>query len=124
MTESSGALSDGRKPPQALPIFDVMFGLVGPTVWAAHFLMVYFVQATACSMTASSRTVVVVIIGLTVIAIAGLVWALARLTPDRLDARLRRYLPMARYSIALSILAVAWSSFAMVLLEPCPPAGG
>jgi hypothetical protein len=123
MSQASEAF-ENKNPPQALPIVDVVFGIVGPVVWAAHFLAVYFGQSTACSMSASTGTVIVVVGGLTAAAIAGLLSAIAWLRPDRLEVRLRRYLPIARYAIALSIVAVVWSTFAMVSLEACQPAGG
>jgi hypothetical protein len=106
------------------PVCDLLPALVGPIVWAAHFFAVYLAEAVLCTAPAASDAAVVrfVCAGLTLLALAILLWAHWRSGSDHIEG-LPRSFSMTRPLIGISIVAVLWTSIPLFMLQGCTPAG-
>lgn len=91
--------------------------LAGPAVWALHFFAVYLAEAFLCVSpdAAATRQIQFIGIGLTVVAIAGLIVIRRRPWPSDPGSYTR--------SLAdLSIVAVVWTAVPLLMLQACVPA--
>lgn len=107
---------------------DLLYVLIGPGIWAAHFFALYGLEAIACTLPATppDGSLYVRIIGgvLTGIAAAALLWltAWSWLTGQPAEEAgvgatfLRHITPLLA---ALALLAVLWAALALVLLPVC-----
>lgn len=115
-------------PPQSPERGPTLWGVVlGPVVWAVHFLLCYVVVAVWCeklSRAAPLAGITPVIAGLTLAAWAVLIWLGLRLRggPHADTARPDRQRFMTKLAlllIALSAVAVGFSAWPALWLELC-----
>ena len=109
------------------PMSDFVWMLAGPIVWAAHFFLIYGVEAVICTRTASPVAAMRWIVAVaTTAAIATLVIFIVRTLASR-----RKHSPAASFvpdvSLALALLSVAaitGVAVAGLTVAAClPPAG-
>ena len=112
---------------QPRSILELMKALAGPIIWAAHFFLLYLVEAFAC--TSQGATGVVRWTGLAATAAALGVLALLYLRSTRVlyapgegVAQNQALTAFARPLILLSMVAILWTSAVLLLLPACAPA--
>jgi len=93
-----------------------LLGLIGPIIWAAHFFSLYLAEAMLCVSADANASVRLAGLGLTVVAIAALLYARSRATQSP-------WASLIRPLIDLSMLAVVWTAIPLVVLQTCTPAG-
>jgi hypothetical protein len=108
-----------------LPLSHLVFALAGPIVWAAHFFILYLVEAFGCTSTGTTNdTVRWIGAATTIIALAALVlWGVARGYRDgarRQDVRFAFARPLA----LVSAIAILWSAMPLFLLPTCTASAG
>jgi len=97
--------------------------LVGPTVWAAHFLTVYASESLACRF-GLPAVHDAIIVGVTIFAIVALTFHMSRL-PRRGRAivskdRFEYFLQRSAWALnALSLVGIGWAALAAMLLSAC-----
>ena len=113
---------------QPRSVFELMKALAGPIVWAAHFFLLYLVEAFACTGQGASASAVHSI-GIAATATALGVLALLSLRTNRAlhapgegAAQNQPLSTFARPLILLSTVAILWTSAALLLLPACAPA--
>ncbi len=113
---------------QPRSILELMKALAGPIIWAAHFFLLYLVEAFACTGQGAS-TGVVRWTGLAATAAALGVLALLSLRSTRVlyapgegAAQNQPLSAFARPLILLSMVAILWTSAVLLLLPACAPA--
>ena len=109
------------------PMSDFVWMLAGPIVWAAHFFLVYGVEAVICTRAASPVTTMRWIVAVaTALALGALVVFIFRtLAARRKDSPVAIFVPDVSIALALlSIGAVAGVAVSGLTLQACvPPAG-
>lgn len=110
---------------QPRAVTDLLAGLAGPIVWAAHFFGVYLAEALLCASSSVSGVAAVRFAGagLTVLALAILLWARLRARADHIEG-LPPSFSITRPLIDLSIVAVLWTSIPLFMLQGCMSVGG
>jgi hypothetical protein len=105
------------------PLLDSMFGLF---VWAAHFLIIYTVTATACQTilrytNSQSRSGLAIALALVTVATAAIVvlHAVSRRRRFRGDPERQFRLRVTIGSSAVATVAIVWQLFAFVLVPLC-----
>lgn len=93
-----------------------LLGLIGPIIWAAHFFTLYLAEALLCVSADAGTGVRLAGGGLTLAAIAALLYARSR-------AGRSRWASLIRPLIDLSMVAVVWTSIPLIVLQTCTPAG-
>lgn len=109
------------------PLGDFLWALAGPIVWAAHFFLVYGVEAVICTRT-SSPTLMMrwIVAAVTAAALSALALSLFRaLRQRRQQSGAASFLPDISAALALvSIAAISGAAVAGLTLPACaPPAG-
>lgn len=100
-----------------------MLMAAGPAVWALHFLIIYAFAALACARGFAHATPWV-IGGTTAVAVTALiaiiVRALARARQGPLSGEPQRFPYWSACGFAaLALLAIAWETLPVLLLQPC-----
>jgi hypothetical protein len=106
-------------------IYDLIAVLRGPTVWFAHFFLVYGAQAMLCTLS-YPESVPWVVLGATVVALGIISWLVVdgirrsdRLIP-RPDGEHQDFMAYLEYAIAFaSGISVFWVGSAAVVLPAC-----
>ena len=104
------------------PMFDLLFALAGPIVWAIHFFGLYLAEAFLCPPVLSTASVIIrpFAVALTVMALVLLVWfRLNMRAPTERPSGASDALSFKRPLVDLSIVAVVWTSIPLLLVEPC-----
>jgi len=105
------------------PVGDLLFALIGPMVWAAHFFVVYLLEAMLCVPGASdSGAARIAAAFATVIALVVLICARLSRRTDCVDG-LSQSFSFTRPLIYLSMVAVLWTSLPLLVVQTCQPAG-
>jgi cation transport ATPase len=99
--------------------------VLGPTVWALHFVLIYALLSIGCALdwqavdVAGLDAVRIVLLAVTAAAAVPLLWLAWRAwrgTADEMDGlRSRAVVALA----LLSLLAVLWEAMAIPLMQPC-----
>lgn len=111
----------------------IIFLLVGPIIWAGHFLFVYGPQSALCAFGSGAggdgRAMAVTVLVAVVTIAALLLQFLALLRPRRLATLLRFRsaeqserdfaVRVSRLLTALSMLGVAWAGSTVIVLDAC-----
>jgi hypothetical protein len=103
---------------------DFPAALLGPSIWAAHFMLVYALEAVLCTTPAPSTDTVVRAVGMLLTGVA-LATLLAVLVWHRRRSRrvVGHHLPVSGPFITplilLSALAIAWTSLPLFTLPAC-----
>jgi hypothetical protein len=103
---------------------DFPAALLGPSIWAAHFMLVYVLEALLCATPGPSTNTVVRIVGMLLTG-AALATLLALLVWHRRRSRaaVAHHLPVSGPFITplilLSALAIAWTSLPLFALPAC-----
>jgi len=106
------------------PLSSLLAAMIGPVFWAAHFFMVYFIEAFLCGPGGSGiASVRPAAAGATVLAIAVLIWARFARWSERLDGTATSFI-IVRPLIDLSVVAIAWTALPILFLRACASAGG
>jgi hypothetical protein len=108
---------------RAAPLRQAGVALVGPTIWAAHFLTVYASESLACRF---GRPAIhdAIIVGVTIFAIVALTLYMSR-TRRRgraigSDDRFEHFLQRIAWALnALSLVGIGWAALAAMLLSAC-----
>lgn len=108
---------------QASSMRPLLIALMGPAIWAAHFLLMYAAQTVACTVSAaSSQGLAVAWMALSAIAAAALVTILGyqgkaalMARPEDASGRFLRHLQIVL--AALSLIGVVWLTLAAILLR-------
>ena len=93
-----------------------LLGLIGPIIWAAHFFSLYLVEAILCVSADAGTSVRLAGGGLTLAALAALIYA-------RTYATHSAWASLTRPLIDLSTIAVIWTAIPLVALQTCTAAG-
>lgn len=93
-----------------------LLGLIGPIIWAAHFFSLYLVEAFLCVSADAGTSARIVGGGLTLAAVAALLYARSRVSGSA-------WASLIRPLIDLSMVAVVWTSVPLIVLQACTPAG-
>ena len=93
-----------------------LLGLIGPIIWAAHFFSLYLAEALLCVSADAGSSVRLAGGGLTLAAIAALIYARKRAAEGP-------WASLIRPLIDLSILAIVWTAIPLITLQSCTPAG-
>lgn len=108
---------------RAAPLRQAGAALVGPIVWATHFMIIYASESLNCrSDKATGHDAVVM--GTTFIAIVALIlhflWASRRARAVGGTDQTRRFLDRTSLALdALSLVGIGWATFAAMLLGAC-----
>jgi hypothetical protein len=92
-----------------------LLGLIGPIIWAAHFFALYLTEALLCVSADAGTSVRIAGGGLTLAAIATLLYARSR-------ASRSTWASLICPLIDLSMLAVIWTAVPLVALQMCTAA--
>lgn len=124
-------MSPASKPVR--PLRDFLHVLVAPTIWFAHFSIVYGAEALICrgSQAAGDTAMTWTILLASGAALAGLcAYAVLMLSPDNASDRARnhdriKFLPgISLILVLLSSWSVVWTTFPILFLTACAvPAG-
>lgn len=93
-----------------------LLGLIGAIIWAAHFFALYLAEALLCVSADAGTGVRLVGGGLTLAAIAALLYVRSRASQST-------WVSLIRPLIDLSMLAVIWTAVPLIALQTCTPAG-
>lgn len=109
------------------PFSDFLWALAGPITWAAHFFLIYGVEAAVCTRASSPALVMRgIVAGATLLALGALAVFLVRMLRQRRHAsEAASFLPAISAILALvSMAAIAAAALAGLTLPACtPPAG-
>jgi len=103
-------------------MFDLLFALAGPIVWAIHFFGLYLAEAFLCPPVLSTASVIIrpFAVALTVVALMVLVGLRVNMrAPTEMPSGTSDALSFERPLVDLSIVAVVWTSIPLLLVEPC-----
>ncbi|RXT33727.1 MULTISPECIES: hypothetical protein [unclassified Bosea (in: a-proteobacteria)] len=106
---------------RAAPLRQAAAALVGPTVWAAHFLTIYASESLACrwNQAAVHDTIVTAATLLAVVAILAHMLILRRRNQNPAKSWGLFLLQTAGALDALSLLGIGWAAVAAALLNAC-----
>lgn len=125
MTKAGDFFRSGPEPSTAGTLLYVMFGLI---VWAGQFTIVYAGHTLACALALAPPFVDILIIAVTLAALAAiatfLIWPrrmarLFRIRADALGQTGDAILHIARAIAILSAIAVTWSGGALAFVSVC-----
>jgi hypothetical protein len=107
----------------AAPLRQAGVALVGPTVWAAHFLTVYASESLACRF-GLPAVHDAIIVGVTILAMVALTLHTSRTGRCRRamvnDDRFEHFLQRSAWALnALSLVGIGWAALAAMLLSAC-----
>ena len=103
-------------------MFDLLFALAGPIVWAIHFFGLYLAEAFLCppALSAASAIIRPFTVVLTVIALMMLVWLRVNArAPAEMPSGASDALFFERPLVDISIVAVVWTSIPVFLVDSC-----
>jgi hypothetical protein len=108
-------------------MFDLMFALAGPIVWAVHFFGLYLAESFLCPPALSSASAIIrpFAVILTVIALMVLVWLrMNARAPAEMSSGTSNPLSFQRPLVDISIVAVVWTSIPIFLIDACSGSTG
>ena len=109
------------------PMFDLLFAMAGPMVWAVHFFGLYLAESFLCppSFSAAGAIIRPFAAVLTVMALMALVWLrLNTPAPAENSSTTANALPFQRPLVDISIVAVVWTSIPVFLIGACAGSAG
>ena len=100
----------------------MMLAAIGPMItWAVYFAVVYAMQGVGCdqawnrNLLLGTNALTLVLVALTIAALAAIAWQGARAWPHRANFHGRVALALAVFAV----LATAFTGIPIVMLEPC-----
>ena len=104
------------------PMFDLLFAMAGPIVWAFHFFGLYLAEAFFCppALSAAGAIIRPFAVVLTVVALMVLVWLrVSARAPAEMSSGPSDALSFQRPLVDISIVAVVWTTIPVFLIDSC-----